>query len=192
MALNNLRQETQDADHGERLTLIVNELNRVTGLLNGLLKQTQLEQEPSIDLSVGNAVNELVTLASYQIGKNINLQQQIPPDLKCRLPDGRLHQAVLNLVLNAAQAIGDKNGTITIRSERRNHQVVVEVCDDGPGFPQMMLENGIRPFSTGRAGGTGLGLAIVQRFARDLGGEIKLSNYLPHGACVTLTLPCDP
>ena len=192
MALNNLRQEIKDADHGERLTLIVNELNRVTALLNGLLSQTQQEPEHSMDLSVGNAVNELATLASYQIGKNIQLQQQIPLDLKCRLPAGRLHQAVLNLVLNAAQAIGENKGRITIEAQRHKDQVILSVCDDGPGFPQSMLENGIRPFSTGRAGGTGLGLAIVQRFARDLGGEIELANQLPHGARVTLTLPCEP
>jgi two-component system NtrC family sensor kinase len=193
MALNNLREEIQDADYGARLTLIVNELNRVTALLNGSLSQTRQEPEHSMELSVGNAVNELATLVSYQIGKNIQLQQQIPQELKCRLPAGRLHQAILNLVLNAAQAIGESNkGSIIIEAERRNDQVILSVRDDGPGFPQTMLDNGIRPFSTGRVGGTGLGLAIVQRFTRDLGGEIELSNQQPRGACVKLTLPCEP
>jgi two-component system NtrC family sensor kinase len=99
----------------------------------------------------------------------------------------------LNLVLNAAQAIGESNkGSIIIEAERRNDQVILSVRDDGPGFPQTMLDNGIRPFSTGRVGGTGLGLAIVQRFTRDLGGEIELSNQQPRGACVKLTLPCEP
>jgi len=192
MALVNLRQEIHYEDHVERLTLIVNELNRVTALLNGLLSQTQQEPELSMDLSVGNTVNELATLASYQIGKNIQLQQQIPLDLKCRLPAGRLHQAILNLVLNAAQAIGENKGSIIIQAERHKNMVILSVCDDGPGFPQAMLDIGIRSFSTGRTGGTGLGLAIVQRFVRDLGGEIELRNQSPRGACVTLTLPCEP
>ena len=191
MALNNLRQEINNPDHGERLAMIVNELNRVTALLNGLLSQTQQEPEPTFEIIISRAVQELATLASYQIGRNIILKQQIPPDLKCRLPAGRLHQAVLNLVLNAAQAIGEEEGTIAIVAERKDGMLSLSVSDNGPGFPQSMLNNGIRPFSTGRAGGTGLGLAIVQRFARDQGGSITLENRFPHGAIVTLTLPCE-
>lgn len=189
VALNNLRQEIDNADHGERLALIVNELNRVTALLNGLLSQAQQEPERSVEIKVEGVVSELATLASYQIGENIQLQQHIPEDLKCRLPAGRLHQALLNLVLNAAQAIGDKDGVIEIAADHTDGQLVLSVSDDGPGFPPSMLHNGIRPFLSGRVGGTGLGLGIVQRFARDLGGEIKLSNREPHGATVTLNLP---
>ena len=191
LALSNLRQEINNEDHIERLTLIVNELNRVTALLNGMLSQTRQEPEHTIEVNIKSTVQELTTLAKYQIGRNITLQLRIPDNLKCRLPAGRLHQAVLNLVLNAAQAIGELEGTIEIAAALKDDQISLSVSDNGPGFPQSMLENGIRTFSTGRAGGTGLGLAIVQRFTRDLGGTIKLDNRDPHGAIVTLTLPCD-
>jgi C4-dicarboxylate-specific signal transduction histidine kinase len=190
MAMNNLRQEIANPDHSERLTLIVNELNRVTALLNGLLSQAQQEPECPVNIKVNNTVNDLVTLASYQLSENIRLRQHIPEDLTCRLPPGRLHQALLYLVLNSAQAIGDKDGIIDISAKRSNHQVILSVCDDGPGFPHFMLQSGIRPFLSGRAGGTGIGLGIVQRFARDLGGDIEFANRQPSGAVVTLTLPC--
>ena len=52
-----------------------------------------------------------------------------------------------------------------------------------------MLSYGIRPFRTSRPRGTGLGLAMVQRFVKDCGGSIKLSNQQPRGACVTVLLP---
>jgi C4-dicarboxylate-specific signal transduction histidine kinase len=191
VALNNLRQEIDSADHGERLALVVNELNRVTALLNGLLSQAQQEPERSVEIKVDSAVNELATLASYQIGENIRLQQRIPEDLTCRLPAGRLHQALLNLVLNAAQAIGGDEGKIVIAAQHSDDKLILSVSDDGPGFPPSMLHNGIRPFFSGRAGGTGLGLGIVQRFTSDMGGDIKLANHQPHGATVTLTLPCE-
>jgi signal transduction histidine kinase len=190
LALSNLRQEMDNEDHTERLTLIVNELNRVTGLLNGMLTQTTQEPENVVEVNIINAVEELTTLAKYQINRNITLKQNIPADLTCRLPAGRLHQVVLNLLLNAAQAIGAQKGTIEISARRDDDQLILCVSDTGPGFPQSMLENGIRPFSSGRTGGTGLGLAIVQRFTRDLGGTIKLANG-EHGAIVTLNLPCD-
>lgn len=191
VAMNNLRQDIDHPDHAERLALIVNELNRVTALLNGLLSQAQQEPERCVEIKVDSTVNELATLASYQISEKIQLQQHIPADLNCRLPAGRLHQALLNLVLNAAQAIGEDNGIIDISAERTGDQLILSVSDDGPGFPSDMLHRGIRPFFSGRAGGTGLGLGIVQRFARDLGGDISLANHQPHGASVTLTLPCE-
>lgn len=50
-------------------------------------------------------------------------------------------------------------------------RVCLTVIDEGPGFNPEMLNNGIRPFVTGKSGGTGLGLAMVQRFVRELGGS---------------------
>jgi two-component system NtrC family sensor kinase len=69
---------------------------------------------------------------------------------------------------------------------------VIQVNDEGPGFPEEMLRAGIRPFATGRAGGTGLGLAMVRRFVRDIDGELLLENRTPHGGRVTLRLSCRP
>ena len=63
------------------------------------------------------------------------------------------------------------------------------MLDDGPGFPDLLLNGGIRAFVTSRESGTGLGLAIVKRFAHDLGGELQIANCAPRGARVTLNLP---
>jgi len=52
-----------------------------------------------------------------------------------------------------------------------------------------MLNYGIRPFRTSHQDGTGLGLAMVQRFVKDIGGKIKLSNLHPKGACVSILIP---
>jgi two-component system NtrC family sensor kinase len=190
MALNNLSREISDPDHGKRLALVINELNRMTGLLNGMLSQTRQEPETVREIQLASAVGELLTLVSYQISPNIRLEQEIPAQLVCRLPAGGLHQALLNLVLNAAQAIGRDGGKIMIRAAVQDGAVMMSVCDDGPGFPPTMLQGGIRPFASGRVGGTGLGLAIVQRFVGDLGGAMALENQAPRGACVTMTLPC--
>lgn len=190
MALNNLRQEVDDRDHVERLSLVINELNRTVGLLNALLSQTRQEAEATAAVELAPAIDALLTLARYQIGEQIALQQDISPQLVCRLPPGRLHQCVLNLILNAAQAIGDNSGTIMVSAERHDDEIRLAVCDDGPGFPPALMDNGIRPFASGRIGGTGLGLAIVQRFALDVGGSMALSNRKPRGARVTLSLPC--
>jgi signal transduction histidine kinase len=118
------------------------------------------------------------------------LNLDIPPTLECHLPCDGLRQALLNLVLNAAQALDQTPGVVNVRARQHAGQVEIEVNDDGPGFNDDMLQHGIRAFSTSRIRGTGLGLAMAQRFARDLGGRIELSNRQPHGACVRLILPC--
>jgi signal transduction histidine kinase len=77
-----------------------------------------------------------------------------------------------------------------VNASRRDGILCIEVCDDGPGFPQELLQHGVRAFATWRESGTGLGLAIVRRFARDLDGDLQLNRRAPHGACATLKLPC--
>jgi C4-dicarboxylate-specific signal transduction histidine kinase len=132
---------------------------------------------------------ELVALARYQVPPAIRVSFQGPEELMCRLPEPRLRQCLLNLILNAAEAVGREEGAIRIEARQDDGRIELTVTDSGPGFPAGLLLDGIRPFATGRVGGTGLGLAMVQRFVRDLGGQLSLANVEPHGASVRLSLP---
>lgn len=190
MSCANLRREIADADQRERLDLIGAELKRMTRLLNELLEQGKQTPPPAEVFGLAGLVQELLALTRYQIPPHVALDTDVPADLECRLPSGSLRQALLNLVLNAAQALDSSPGTVRVHARQDEGRVEIEVSDDGPGFSEDMLNHGIRAFSTSRLRGTGLGLAMVQRFARDLGGRIELSNREPHGACVRLVLPC--
>lgn len=190
LSLENLRRELPDAALGERMDTVIAELHRLTRLLNGLLQQSSHVPEPPRMVGVHRLVQELATLIRYQLPSHVRLVTEAPEDLRCRVPEDGIRQAVLNLVLNSVAVMGDTSGTVTIHVEYRNGALEVRVLDDGPGFPDALLLGGIRPFVTSRESGTGLGLAIVKRFARDLGGELTIANRAPRGACVTLTLPC--
>jgi two-component system, NtrC family, sensor kinase len=190
MSCANLRNEIKDSDQAERLDLVGAELKRMTRLLNELLDQARQSPAPATHFNLAGVVRELIALTRYQIPPHIALGSEIPEDLDCRLPQSNLRQALLNLILNAAQAMGERSGGIRVRASRDGDKVLMSVEDDGPGFSDEMLKMGIRPFSTGHARGTGLGLAIVQRFAREVGGHIQLANRAaPSGAVVTLSLP---
>jgi len=191
MSCANLRQEIADDDQGERLNLIGAELKRMTRLLNELLDHGKQTPPPFTDFNLAKLVKELLTLTRYQIPTQIRLEMEIPSDLECHLPDSGLRQALLNLLLNAAQALDQNPGTIEVCANLEQANLRIEVSDSGPGFNEDMLSHGIRAFSTSRLKGTGLGLAMVQRFARDLGGRIELSNHQPSGATVRLILPCE-
>lgn len=187
----NLRDEIGDAEQSERVDLVIAELKRMGRLLNELLDNGRHTPAPVGECDVAVLIRELVTLIRYQIQPNVRLDWAASNDLVCRLPGCRLRQTLLNLILNSAQAIGDQSGSIDIRASRGDDYVLLTVSDNGPGFSEEILQTGIRPFATGRPGGTGLGLAMVQRFTRDLGGQLDLSNVEPRGARVSLTLPCQ-
>ena len=189
VTLANLRSELHERSLVERMDLVIGELHRITRLLNALLQQSRHVPETPRVVNVSNLVEDLATLIRYQLPPQINLATQVPDDLHCRLPEDAIRQALLNLVLNSVAAIGDAAGNVTIRVEYRDAALCIEVLDDGPGFSELMLAGGIRPFATSRDAGTGLGLAIVRRFAHDFGGEFTIGNRMPRGARVTLSLP---
>jgi two-component system NtrC family sensor kinase len=195
MSCTNLRQDlNQQLDYPEyveRIDIVAGEIDRIIALLNSLLDQSRHKPEALREVPVARTVRDLVVLASYQIPEQIHIEQQIDEDIVCRLPDALFRQALLNLLLNATQALGDAGGRIIIKGDRVDSGLRLVISDNGPGFPGDLLDSGIRAFVTYRTEGTGLGLSMVQRFARSLGGRVRLSNQEPHGARVTLELSCS-
>lgn len=189
LALANLRQELNAEDAAERIDLIRAELKRLGGLLSSLLASARQTPEAASPVALAQAIGEVLGLVRYQIPERIALESDIATDLACLLPEARLRQAILNLVLNAAQAMPEA-GAIRVRAALVGQELALSVQDDGPGFSEIILREGILPFRSDRLGGSGLGLASVRRLVHDLGGTLRLSNTPTGGAQVTLLLPC--
>lgn len=189
MAFNNLRREIDDQHQCERMGLIDTELKRLARLLNEMLEQSRHAPEEAKEFDLAILINDLLALTRYQIPDAIQLRTELPHPLPVNLPASGMRQALLNLVLNAADALEGTAGCITIKAGFEQTSLHIEVLDSGSGFSQELLTQGIRPFRTERQHGTGLGLAMVQRFVKELGGSIQLNNIEPHGARVLLTLP---
>jgi signal transduction histidine kinase len=110
-----------------------------------------------------------------------------------------LHQALLNIVVNAEQAIGT-NGRIETRTtlkedaSRRSAVVHIEIRDTGPGIAPDVLPRIFEPFYTTKetGKGTGLGLAITYGIIQEHGGQIVVSNHPEGGAVFTVQLPVEP
>lgn len=191
LALANVASELDhDPDRAARIARVRTELQRITRLLNDLLARARQAPEAPLPVALDALVADLYAFVRYQVPDGITLAREIEPALVCNLPEARTRQALLNLVLNAVEALGARGGTIRVHAVRAEDRLALTVEDDGPGFPEALLQDGIRAFRSDREGGTGLGLAIVRRFATDLGGEVHIDNLLPHGARVTLRLPC--
>lgn len=189
MAFSNFRREIDDQQQCERIELISNELKRLARLLSEMLDQSHHTPEAASEFDLTALIRDLLALTRYQIAEPIELVMDAPDTLPVHLPECGIRQALLNLLLNAAEALDGVPGIICIKTFADSIGLSIEVFDNGPGFAQDMLNYGIQPFRTSRQRGTGLGLSMVQRFAKDAGGTIKLSNKQPHGACVTMLLP---
>jgi C4-dicarboxylate-specific signal transduction histidine kinase len=188
MALSNLKDDIDVPDQLNRLQLVADEVARMARLLDQLLVHPHRSPEPCQDTEICTLVADLLALLRYQISGRILLKNGVDPAARWRLQRDVLRQVLLNLVLNAAQAIGESAGAIEVTAAREGRALRLSIMDDGPGFPPDVLADGIRPFQTSRSGGMGLGLSTVERMVRAMGGRIELSNREPRGAIASVLL----
>ncbi|MCE5393311.1 MAG: HAMP domain-containing histidine kinase [Acidithiobacillus sp.] len=187
----NMRREITDPELNARLGLMEEELRRVSRLLDQQLRGARQSQEKGQWVEPAEIIENLLTLIRYQLPPEITLRLQLGTGTgRCLLPVDQFRQALMNLVLNARQALADGPGEIAVELEREEDTLRLRITDTGPGFPEQLLRDGIRPFASGREHGTGLGLAMVRRFLRSQGGEVRLRNRSEGGAEVLLLLPC--
>ncbi len=117
------------------------------------------------------------------------------PDVVAQADPGMIRRAVLNLVLNAIQAMRQK-GELVVRTGHAcadgTRAGRIEIADSGPGIARDIRERLFEPYVTNKEGGTGLGLAIVQKIAESHGGEVSGTNREEGGALFTITIPLEP
>lgn len=115
------------------------------------------------------------------------------PSIRVRIDDGRLQQVLVNLLLNAADAM-DGAGQVTVRVWRDGDKALVEVADRGPGIPEEHLIRIFDPFfsTKGPGAGTGLGLSICHTIVTTYGGDIRVRSTPRDGTSFVVELPCAP
>lgn len=136
---------------------------------------------------------ELVELVrKHQRAGECMLETEVTPGLRLRGKLVLLRQALLNLLLNAADATGG-TGRILMRAFPADGAVCVEVHDNGPGIPEAVREKLFTPFYTTKAQGGGLGLLSVKLCAEEYGGSVTVdTSSILKGACFRLLLPLAP
>jgi signal transduction histidine kinase len=142
---------------------------------------------------VNSVVDKTLSLLENQtIFQNIRTVRKFDPELPQVLIDaGQLQQVIINIVINAADAM-EENGVLTIETCRasRSQEILIRIGDTGKGIPDDVLPFIFEPFfTTKKVGkGTGLGLAIVHGIVTRAGGKIEVASS-PTGATFTIRLP---
>ncbi len=192
----NLVQEDLGADHplASDLQTIVHEAERCKVIVADLLEfshQTTYEMEL---VNLNDVIRKTLTVLQHQpLFQNITIIRELNPELPPIYGNAiRLNQVVMNIVVNAVQAMAGK-GQLRITSRTRANQDINEILieDSGPGIDNDLLEKIFDPFFTTKAAGegTGLGLSVSYAIVKEHKGSIRVTSSPETGTTFTLRFP---
>jgi signal transduction histidine kinase len=198
--LSHLELERKHARNDELLEEIdqcIEGTRRIAAALRGLVNFARPGKPQLAPVILSHLVEEaLAFLHHHPLFRNIELEAQIAPDVPALIADSnQLSQMLMNLVLNAAEAMPYSGGRIVIGASRldASEQVEIWVEDNGRGITPDVLPHVFEPFFTTKKGkGTGLGLSITQAYLRNHGGDIRIESVPLRGTRVEITLPVTP
>ncbi|HUL77744.1 MAG TPA: ATP-binding protein [Vicinamibacteria bacterium] len=190
--------ELQDISPSQRemVSSIARGADRIRSLARRLLAFSRPAREEMAPLAVNDVVERSLELCQYQIASGrVALVKSLEADLPRVLGvSNQLELALINLVVNAVHAMGEKGGTLRVATCRQGDDVEVSVSDEGPGIPERIRGNLFEPFVTTKpeGKGTGLGLSTVLMVVERHNGRVDFDTGEERGTTFRITLPPAP
>ena len=189
-SLGSLRRMLRPEGDAKMLLDIVGEeadrLNRIVGDLLDFARPAPPTLRPE---RLDRILDDALSAALAQARGRVEVTRAVPADLPLVPMDaGLVRQALLNVALNAVQAMPD-GGTLAVRARVHGASVVLELEDGGRGIPEAVRQRIFEPFFTTKATGTGLGLAVVKRILDGHRGRVEVTRAPAGGTIVALHLP---
>ena len=183
----------EDVAASEDLDVIVRETVRCRGIIRGLLDFARPVAPARKPMDLNEVARRSVSVVMTQLSLNqVDLSLHLAPDLpEVQADPNQIQQVLVNLILNAADAIGEGGGTIRATSRiGANGSLELSLEDSGKGIPAEDLPRIFEPFFTTKGNhGTGLGLAVSWGIVEAHGGTLEVQSEPGRGTCFTLRLP---
>jgi len=185
--IQSIEEEAIAAGLDQPLATVQHEVTRLSELLSGFFAFVRYRPPRRRMTDIRALVDGVLRSAAPRLAEihhlvDVDVEERVWVD-----PD-QLHQALLNLVINAADAVGE-SGTIRLRACVEADRLEIDVIDDGCGIPRDQLDSVFDAFYTTKAGGTGLGLSISYRIANAHGGAIHIDSAHGIGTRVHIAVP---
>lgn len=189
--------EKQLDDTSKRgVSVILGEAERAARIVRNLLTFARKRQSTRAMIDVNTVVMETTALRGYERMPTLNVITELAADAPRVFADAhQIQQVLLNLLINAEQAMLTANGrgTLTVRThhDAARDTAILEVADDGPGVPSDVQTRIFDPFFTTKevGQGTGLGLTVAYAIVQEHGGRIRLMSTPGGGATFIVELP---
>ena len=188
-----LSDEKARATMRSRVTIIEGEIARLERLLTEFLELARprgIRHEP---VDVSRLVEEVLEFQAEALNDHhVELKAAIAPGCVATGDPEKLRQVVINLVVNALDAMPRIGHALRQGERARAPIVAIEIGDSGPGIDPRILPEIFDPFFTTKEAGTGLGLSIVRKIVDQHGGRIELDSLPGRGTRVRVELPLRP
>jgi len=174
----------------EFLDIIGRNERRINKLIEDLLNSTRFDTINLQALSAEELITDTLDLILDRIKlKEITVHPQIQEGLFIMGDKEKLVIALLNIFVNAIEAMEEKKGVLKVNAFERNNTLNIEVSDNGRGIPEADLGKLFEPFFTSKTGGSGLGLTATYNIIIKHDGSIKVSSKLEKGSVFHIFLP---
>ncbi|MGQ0545145.1 MAG: ATP-binding protein [Betaproteobacteria bacterium] len=179
----------RDAGRRELLELVADEIERINGVIESLLSFARPREPERAEVSARELLRRVAALAGPMAEEGrVRLTVLGEPELRLLVDVGQAQQILMNLVLNALQAMPE-GGLLTLRAHRENGFGCISVSDTGHGMAKEVAAKVMEPFFTTKPAGTGLGLPVSRQLAEMNGGALELASVPGSGTTATLRLP---
>ena len=174
---------------------------RASRVMESMLSLANGRQQARQQVRVKDLVDEVFTCLCRDFAKDgINVTRDIPADISLWAVSVQVQQVLMNLILNAREAMLPQGGSLTLRARQKNHGIVIEITDTGHGIKATDLESIFEAFYSTKDSseireecfGTGLGLAFCRLVVEAHDGHISVRSKLGQGTTFSLTLPSAP
>jgi signal transduction histidine kinase len=178
----------------KRARLLLGEVKRLDGIVNDFLRLVRGYEITLETVDLELLVTDVLRLVEAE-NERLGVSARFSPDPGARLVHADptlLRTALLNLIVNAQQAMAGQGGELLVETRGRERDVEVRVTDTGPGIPAELHEKVFRPWYSTKPGGTGLGLPMTRRILEEFGGELRLQSETGRGTRFTASVPRAP
>jgi len=176
------------------LAIIEKEAKRCKAIIENLMKFARQEKVAYEPVMINRVAEDTKALLDHQLGiHQVRLETELAPDLPPITGNAnQLQQVLMNLVINAQQALDGQRGTVRIVTSMSSpDRVEIRVSDTGPGIPKEIQPKLFEPFFTTKPAGkgTGLGLSVTYGIIKDHKGEIRVESKPGEGAAFIMRFP---
>ena len=173
-----------------KIAVIQKETDRLEQILDGFLRYVGKTELQLASVDINSLISDMIDFYSPQAhSRSITMRQQLYSNpLVCKVDTDMLKQVILNLFINARQAMSD-GGELIIRTDRHKKDAVIQITDTGRGIAPDKLHNIFNAYYSSRPQGSGLGLPTAKKIVEAHNGTIAVDSEPGKGTSFTIRLP---